>query len=213
MRNCVINEFKTEEELKSVYPKKFYFELKEIFTDYWDDFVSFMDNKGKIIRPVVFKEIEKMQKCKTKAMGYSTYECPNCHKTLNVYNTCKGRFCNSCGVKYAKQRTNKILSTLVDTAHRHLTFTIPDFLWPLFLEDRRRLGLMFKAVSETLKSWCKELSKKENYKPGFILVLHTFGRDDKWNVHIHCILAGVLLGNNKEKKLDFIPLICYGIDL
>ena len=28
-----------------------------------------------------------------------------------------------------------------------------------------------------------------HYTPGFILVLHTFGRDLKWNPHIHCLLS------------------------
>lgn len=30
---------------------------------------------------------------------------------------------------------------------------------------------------------------KLNYVPVFILVLHTFGRDLKWNPHIHCLLS------------------------
>ena len=29
--------------------------------------------------------------------------------------------------------------------------------------------------------------KKKSFKPGFILTLHTFGRDLKWNPHIHCL--------------------------
>lgn len=146
-----------------------------------------------------------MRICKTKDMGYSVYECPDCHKVMNVYNTCKGRFCNSCGVKYAKQRTTEIMNKLVDTKHRHLVFTIPDILWPLFQKDRSLLGLMFDAVSSTLNSWFAESYKKENFKPGFILVLHTFGRDNKWNVHIHCLLAEAALGNTKSKKVDFFP--------
>jgi len=28
-----------------------------------------------------------------------------------------------------------------------------------------------------------------NFTPGFILVLHTFGRDLKWNPHIHCLIS------------------------
>ena len=31
--------------------------------------------------------------------------------------------------------------------------------------------------------------------PGFILILHTFGRDLKWNPHIHCILSEGGAGN------------------
>ena len=32
------------------------------------------------------------------------------------------------------------------------------------------------------------MNKSKNFTPGYIMVLHTFGRDLKWNPHIHCIL-------------------------
>lgn len=32
-------------------------------------------------------------------------------------------------------------------------------------------------------------NKSERFTPGFICVLHTFGRDLKWNPHIHCLLS------------------------
>ena len=124
--------FDNEKELRKVYPKKFYWDLKDIFNDYWDNFLLFAKKRNLKIRHIVFEEVNKMRLCKTKEMGFSVYECPDCHKIKNVYNTCKGRFCNSCGVKYAKQRTTEITNKLLDTKHRHLVFTIPDILWPLF---------------------------------------------------------------------------------
>lgn len=203
--NNIIAVFDNESDFRKVYPKKFYWELKDIFLDYWDSFLSFASKRNLNIRQVVLDEVSKMMKCKTKEMGYSVYQCPDCHKTLNVYNTCKGRFCNSCGVKYSKQRTSDILSKLLHVKHRHLVFTIPDILWPLFQKDRSLLNLMFDSVSHTLLSWFSDSYKSENFKPGFILVLHTFGRDDKWNVHIHCLLAEGALGNFSTKKIDFFP--------
>lgn len=205
MNNTIINVFNNETDFRKIYPKKFYWFLQDIFNDYWDDFVLFAKNKNLNIRQVVFDEVNKMRICKTPEMGFSVYECPDCHKTMNVYNTCKGRFCNSCGVKYAKQRTTEIMNKLLDTKHRHLVFTIPDILWPLFQKDRKLLSLMFEAVSKTLLSWFSDSCKDENFKPGFILVLHTFGRDNKWNVHIHCLLAEAALGNTKSKKINFFP--------
>lgn len=64
---------------------------------------------------------------------------------------------------------------------------------------------MFDAASETLLSWYKEKYKYLKLKPGFVLSIHTFGRDDKWNVHIHWLLSETVLGNNITKKIDFIP--------
>lgn len=206
INNNIIATFNSEKEFKNAYPKTFYYSLKDdIFKVYWNNFCEYANSNNITIRPVVFKEINKMLKCKTSELGYSIYNCPNCHKTLCVHNTCKSRFCNSCGVKYSKQRTNDIISRLIDVPHRHLTFTMPDILWNLFLKDRTLLDIPFKAASQTLLSWFKDSYKKDNFKPGFILVLHTFGRDDKWNVHIHCLIAEYALGNYKDKKIDFFP--------
>ena len=201
----IVNVFNSELELFDFYSKKKYFKIKDIFNDYWFEFLEFADKKNIKIRPVVKRDVERMMICKTPYIGFSTYHCSHCNNTLNVYKTCKSRFCNSCGVKYAKQRALNIESILLNCTHRHITFTISDKLWPLFLEDRKRLNFMFDAVNLTLSSWFKEQYKKECYKPGFILTLHTFGRDDKWNVHIHCLYSEIALGNNGSKKFDFIP--------
>ena len=155
----IINVFENEKELYNVYPKRFYFELKDIFNDYWHDFLEFSISKNLTIRPVVHRDVERMLKCKTSALGYSCFKCPNWGEEKFVYNTCKSRFCNSCGVKYSKQRALQIESILIAGEHRHLVFTISDFLWRLFLEDRIRLNLMFEAVSKTLLSWYSEKYK------------------------------------------------------
>jgi hypothetical protein len=39
-------------------------------------------------------------------------------------------------------------------------------------------------------------NKTESFTPGFICVLHTFGRDLKWNPHIHCLISEGGLGNS-----------------
>ena len=204
----IINVFKSEKELFEAYPKKYYWSLKDIFSDYWDDFLEFADSKNLIIRDVVKRDVSRMIYCKSPELGFSLYKCPTCGNEKLVPHTCKSRFCNSCGIKYAKERALSIESKLITGNHRHLVFTISNLLWPLFLEDRNRLNFMFKAVSLTLNSWYNNQYKKENLNlsPGFILTLHTFGRDDKWNVHIHCLLSEYALGiNNIKKKIDFIP--------
>ena len=201
----IINVFDDEKSLFKSFPKIYFWKLKDIFIDYWDNFIDFANSKSLTIRDVVIRDVNRMMKCQTSELVYSTFKCPNCGKEKFVYNTCKSRFCNSCGIKYAKQRSANIESKLIAGNHRHLVFTISDFLWPLFLEDRNRLNFMFEAVSTTLLSWYKEQYKHLNLKPGFILTIHTFGRDDKWNVHIHCLLSEFALGNFGEKKMDFIP--------
>ena len=71
--------------------------------------------------------------------------------------------------------------------------------------DRNRLNLLFEAVNITLSSWFKDRYGKHEYKHGIISVSHTFGRDNKWNPHIHALIAKLGVSNNNCKKIDFIP--------
>ena len=34
-----------------------------------------------------------------------------------------------------------------------------------------------------------KLNKSKNFVPGFVCVLHTFGRPLEWNPHIHCLIT------------------------
>lgn len=177
--------------------------LKDIFSAKWDDFLH--DNPNIVIRDIVHKEVEKLISCKTFHTGFYSYQCTDCGKTKNVPFTCKSRFCPSCGMKYVLDRANTITKKCVNCKHRHLVFTIPDTLRIFFLKDRSLLNILFQAVADTLNSWVNQLNKSQNFKPAFISTLHTFGRDLKWNPHIHVLFAELALGNGTYKKLPFIP--------
>ena len=125
---------------------------------------------------------------------------------LYVPFTCKSRFCCSCGTKYTLDRADTIARKSINCPHRHITFTIHHDLWPLFQKDRSLLNLLFDAVSSTILSWFFEQNHKENFTPGFISTLHTFGRDLKWNPHIHVLITEGAAGNfSPWKKFEVFP--------
>ena len=187
------------------FPKEHSYSIRDIFIEHWSNFCEYANINNLNIRDIVYFEVAKMMKCKTPQLGFSLYECPECHNTHIQFHTCKSKFCTSCGNKYSKDRVISIESKLYNCNHRHLVFTIHDALWNLFREDRNRLNLLFEAVNITLSSWCKEKYGKHGFKLGFVLNLHTFGRDDKWNPHIHALIAELLVKNNNCKRFDFFP--------
>jgi len=69
---------------------------------------------------------------------------------------------------------------LVSCVHRHCVFTIPEELRIFFLQDRRRLSLLFSSVRDVVLRMFAKINKAENFTPGLICVLHTFGQDLKW---------------------------------
>ena len=85
---------------------------------------------------------------------------------------------------------------IINVQHRHCVFTIARELRPLFLNDRSLLNCLFSAVSSVVTRMFHKDNKTELFTPGFICVLHTFGRDLKWNPHIHCLISEGGVGNS-----------------
>ena len=197
-----------DEEIKHTYHPnndgKTKFKIKDIFNDHWYSFLE--DNPNLNIRPVVHEEVEKMMGCGSLSNGYAIYTCDHCNNYLYVPFTCKSRFCCSCGTKYTLDRADTIAKKCINCSHRHISFTIHQDLWPIFQQDRSLLNLLFDAVSSTILSWFYDQNHKENFKPGFISTLHTFGRDLKWNPHIHVLITEGAAGNfTPWKKFDYFP--------
>lgn len=182
--------------------------IQKIFVDNWDAFTRDPEVVRRGLRPIVTKEVDKMITCGTPDSGFEIYECPNCHKTHIICYTCKSRFCNSCGTKYAKLRAASISANTLSVKHRHIVFTIDERLRDYFLRDRNLLNIMFDSAKETLFYTFNRMNGKEHtFKPGFILTLHTFGRALNFNPHIHCLATEG--GMNEESKYKSIKYINY----
>ena len=78
---------------------------------------------------------------------------------------------------------------LVKCKHRHCVFTIPRELRRFFLADRSLLNCLFNSVRSVVLRLFHQMNRSKNFTPGFICVLHTFGRPLEWNPHIHCLIS------------------------
>lgn len=181
---------------------KKHFTIKEILSDHWDDFLAL----GYNLRPAIIKNVEKVIHCGDPSLGHAVYFCSECGKMKYVPFRCKSRFCNTCGATYVAQRAENISSKLINCNHRHLVFTIPAELRSFFQRDRSLLHILFQASSQTLLTWFHNINKSEYFTPGFISTLHTYGRDLKWNPHIHLILTEGASGNQTVwRHIKHIP--------
>lgn len=158
--------------------------LQEIFTDHYEEIKYTLHP-----RDCEMENIDKMIHCGDPDYGGAMYGCPHCGKLKFVPFRCHSRFCPTCGNKYSMERTTTMSFKLVNVRHRHCVFTIDEILRPFFLEDRSLLNCLFHAVNSVILRMFHKMNQSLNYVPGFILVLHTFGRDLKWNPHIHCLLS------------------------
>ena len=110
----------------------------------------------------------------------------------------------------------------IDVPHRHVVFTIPEGYREIFRKNRETLDILFIASRNTMMktfnhSLFKKIRKKKgilknekdniylfrNYRYlnefGMISTLHTFGRDLKWNPHIHALVPELVYDNKKKK--------------
>ena len=158
--------------------------LQNIFTDYYEEIVYTLHP-----RKTEMENIDKMIHCGDPSFGGAMYGCPHCGKLKFVPFRCHSRFCPTCGNKYAMERTTCMSFKLVNVAHRHCVFTIDQNLRAFFLSDRSLLDCLFHSVNSVISRMFYKLNKSKNFTPGFIMVLHTFGRDLKWNPHIHCLIS------------------------
>ena len=158
--------------------------LQEIFTGYYEEIKYTLHP-----RESEMENINKMINCGDPSFGGTMYGCTHCGKLKFVPFRCHSRFCPTCGNKYSMERTTSMSFKLVNVTHRHCVFTIDENLRHFFLEDRSLLDCLFHAVTSVVSRMFFKLNKSKNFTPGFIMVLHTFGRDLKWNPHIHCLIS------------------------
>ena len=181
--------------------------MRIILEDHWSSFVKIYNKK---IRPNVKAEVTKVLLCKDTRYGDIELKCEKCNETKKVGFTCKSRFCTSCGKIYVDNWIESMLSKLINVRHRHIVFTIPKELRIYFGKDRSKLKILPQCAAKAVTTWMRDLNKSEEFIPGIVTVIHTFGRDLKWNPHVHMMVTEGGTGNKTEwrhiKHISYLAL-------
>ena len=141
---------------------------------------NYVTTSKKPIRPVVIENVTKLLSCGLSVRGCATYDCsnPNCTHMKVVCFTCKSRFCSSCGKKATAQWIHRQHDILPHVPGSILPSLCPNHC-ELFKGNRHLLNtIMLGRTGHT--DACKSVVLS-----GIFTALHTFGRDLKWNTHIH----------------------------
>lgn len=170
--------------------------------------------------------VDKFLACRDISKGFIKFKCPLCPVIHKFPLTCKSRLCPSCGFKYSRTWSQNFMKHILNIKHRHILFTIPEECRKFFFHDRKLLPLLSAAVNDIFKFIFHNVSRKNQRKNkisrfsqkyftdsdilhyGLISIIHTFGRDLKWNPHIHAIVS--LGGFNKN--LEFRKMGHFNVD-
>lgn len=63
-----------------------------------------------------------------------------------------------------------------DCSYQHITFTMPDVLWPIFRDNKDKLNDLIRIATQTLI----DMAKKEGVTVGIFAAIHTYGRELNW---------------------------------
>jgi hypothetical protein len=138
------------------------------------------------------KDIQAAQaimRCRTPALGYRTYRCPNGHEDKQVFHSCRYRSCPLCAQKARHDWVERQKQRLLTCAHYHVIFTLPHEYLPLWQYNRAWFTqVMFRACRDTLIALLGD-ERFLGALPGILMTLHTWGRQLNFHPHIHCLVT------------------------
>jgi len=171
------------------------FEIADIFREYYYDLPPLSKEQRKVVNAIL--------NCRTSALGGHELHCSCCPHTEKSYNSCGNRHCPKCGALAREKWLNGRMQDLLPVPYFHVVFTVPRELNNLFLWNRRKMySLLLKIVSRTI---IDSAGRNLGIQPGMLKVLHTWGQNLDFHPHVHCIVYGGGLRDNKwiSSKKDF----------
>ncbi|WP_255044976.1 IS91 family transposase [Photobacterium pectinilyticum] len=157
------------------------------------------------LRDIEITEVAKMLACGKPALGGKTLHCENddCLHTKTIWFTCSSRACSRCGKKATDNWIVQQVERLPNCPWMHMTFTMPDVFWPLFLHNRQLLDKLSQLAVDNLLY----AAKQQGLEIGIFCALHTFGRRLTWHPHVHVsVTLGGMNGHGDWKALAY----CHG---
>jgi hypothetical protein len=158
------------------------------------------------------KAISALQQCQSGHYGHSLSQCHSCGEQHRVQHACGNRHCPQCQQHTTQQWLHHHLERQLPGPHFLITFTVPETLRP-FLRSHQHLAYhaMFQASATALTRLAKDERFIGTRFPGFTGILHTWGRQLQSHPHIHSIVPGGGLAEDRTTWLSsranfFVPV-------
>jgi hypothetical protein len=132
---------------------------------------------------------EAMRDCRTAALGGHWRSCPHGHVHTAHYNSCHHRSCPQCPTLAREQWLDRWKERLLDCPHRHIVFTTPQELIPLWRYNKKVFSdLLFHAATDALRELLAD-PKYLGAVPGMLAGLHTWGQELALHIHLHVLIS------------------------
>ena len=160
-------------------------EVADIFGRYW---ASFKERHK--VSPHQNNVVQAIINCRTSKMGGHREKCTVCDYEYSAYNSCRNRHCPKCQFRHRLEWLKERLVELLPLPYYHVVFTMPHLLNDLVLCNKKTVyDIFFTATSYALKKFALD-PKFLGAQLGFFGILHTWGQNLCYHVHIHYIVIG-----------------------
>lgn len=162
------------------------------------------------LSPQQHRAIWAITHCRTPALGGSVFACKACGHRHLAYHSCNHKACPQCGAQSAHRWVQRELAKLINAPYFLVTFTLPSQLRSCFFgsRDQQAYELFFAAASGALSEKLAADKSLGAHISGFVAVLHTWTQKLEFHPHLHCLVPGAGLNEQKQfvrvKKPQFL---------
>ena len=129
-----------------------------------------------------------IERCRTPALGGTTYRCTDCAQFDYSYHSCCNRACPKCGNQKVSEWIGKQDALLLPVPHFFVTFTLPA---PARSPTRRNQKLVYNILMKTAWQALRKLASDPKYlgaRIAALAVLQSWKRDMGFHPHAHFLV-------------------------
>lgn len=170
----------------------------EIFSEYGEEYLH---NYGADILTSHKKTVRDLARCRTEKMGTVHWFCEKCQKDHFSFAPCRNRSCPACQGDKTTKWLVKQFDLKLPVEYFMATFTIPEYLRSKAKSNQKIFyNLLFKSAAFSIMKLCQD-KKYMGGQIGIIGILHTWARNLSFHPHVHFLIPGAAISNDKKKIL------------
>ena len=155
------------------------------------------------VRDVEVKEVKKALDCYGHKNGCFVYCCLDCGRWIFQSLGCNARICSCCGKRYADSWAVDLSKRMFKVPHRHVVLSVASELWPYLKDNWPLLKVYQDSAIDALNDYLPKSMRDESIEVGVVVILHTYGKDMKFQPHLHLIMTE----GGFDSRNEFVPKV------
>ena len=171
--------------------------IQDLFRDHRGEYFGHF---GDCMPAMHSKVVDAICDCRSGACGHHLFACPDCHRHYVANSSCGNRHCPVCQNEKAGMWVYRQQLRLLPCNYFMATFTMPEGLRAVARGHQRVVyDAMFNEAAASLRTLEADKRFVGCKVAGFFGVLHTWGRQLQYHPHVHFVVPGGGLSQDRNK--------------